>query len=64
MVETEENKVLPPASYSQEIDSNNSFGTFREVLNFQLSKTSMIYFIAFWSEENFRGQNIVCDVLS
>lgn len=54
--ETEENKVLPPASYSKETYSNNSFGTLCEVLNFQLSETSMSYFTAFWSEENSRGE--------
>lgn len=46
VTETEKNKVLPPAPYSQETDSNNSFSTFCEVLNFQLSKTSMSYFTA------------------
>lgn len=64
VIETEENKVLPPALYNQETDSNNSFGTFCEVMNFQLSKTSMSYFTASLSEENFQGENIVCDILS
>lgn len=53
--ETAENKVLPPVSCSQDY-SNNSFGTFCEVLNFQLSETSVSYFTAFWSEENSRGE--------
>ena len=56
--ETAENKVLPPASYSQETYSNNSLSTFCEVLNFQLSETSVSYFTAFWSEENSREDTL------
>lgn len=56
--ETEESKVLPPASYSQETYSNNSFSTFCEVLNLQMSDTSISYFTASWSEENSRGETL------